>query len=128
MFCSQCGKEISENSVFCQFCGAQVKDQKQEEVIQVVEKSNDSTLKSETGPWKNFANVGLTLGIVAISTFFLIIPAVMCGIPGIVFSALGKRSEINESKATTGLVLSILGTILAISFPVLLSMFILYIG
>lgn len=124
MFCSQCGKEISENSVFCQFCGAQVKDQKQEEVIRVVEKSNDSTLKSETGPWKNFAKVGLTLGIVAISTFFLIVPAVMCGIPGIVFSALGKRSEINESKATTGLVLSILGTILAISYPFLF----LYIG
>ena len=26
MFCKQCGKEISEESHFCSFCGANVKD------------------------------------------------------------------------------------------------------
>ncbi len=120
MYCHQCGKEIIEDSTFCQFCGAKLNPQKQEVVVQENYKSSSSIEKVEEGPWRLMAAFGLALGIFSICSFFTIVFPVLCGIPGIVLSALGKRSEINNSKATVGLVLSILGTILGICFPIFL--------
>ncbi len=122
MYCHQCGKEVSEDAVFCRFCGTKLNLSKQEESVQQTYNSSSSIENVEKGPWKNFATTGFVLGIISICTFFMISPAIMCGIPGIVFAALGRRSEVNNSKATTGLVLSILGTILGICFPFIILM------
>ncbi len=119
MYCHQCGKEVSEDAVFCRFCGIKLNLSKQEGSVQ--QTYNSSSIENvEKGPWKNFATTGFVLGIISICTLFMMSPAIMCGIPGIVFSALGKRSNVNNSKATTGLVLSILGTIFGVILPFLI--------
>ena len=105
MYCKFCGRAIKDDANFCPFCGTKNEDH-QEEVVE-----RETTLV-EKGPWKNFAKAGMTLGIISISTFFICFPSLLCGIPGIVLSALGLRSKENKGKATSGLVLSIIGFIL----------------
>ena len=78
-------------------------------------------------PYKNKAIAGLILGVVAVSiwgiaSFLGAIPALICGIIGIILSSQGRRSPTQRTQATIGLVLSIIGLILAIlvSFIVLI--------
>ena len=63
--------------------------------------------------WDTFAMVGKILGIVGFITGFIII-GVGFGIPGIVFSALGKKSRNSDTNGSTiGLVLSILSIVVS---------------
>ena len=73
------------------------------------------------GPWKAFAIAGFASGIVALALFFIPYLGIGIGINGIVLSALGKRSVINRGKATAGLVMSIIATV--ISFIALILFF-----
>ncbi len=121
MYCYQCGKEVTEDAAFCQFCGTNLNPPKQEIVVQETYKSSSSIENREKSQSKSFATAGFTLGIISICTIFSLAIAVICGILGIIFSTLERRSEVNNSKATTGLVLSILGiglSILALIFSI----------
>lgn len=68
------------------------------------------------------ATAGLVLGIVTailgligwVLSVFGIIGLLVCGILGIIFSTLGRRSPTKKSAATVGLVLSIVGLVIGI--------------
>lgn len=69
------------------------------------------------------ATAGMVLGIISVASvivgwfiagIFLYIVAIACGITGIVLSAKGRKSVINKGQATAGLVLSIVGTAIAV--------------
>jgi len=47
MFCTNCGKQIAEDSVFCEFCGAKLSKAEQKETREVVEEQKIEVLKKE---------------------------------------------------------------------------------
>lgn len=110
MVCNKCGTKLDDKTYFCFFCGAKI-----EHNIRKVEESK--------GPWRSFAKWGYVLGIVSLAIILCVpivggIFAFIPGIIGIIFSALGKKSNAYRKKATTGLILSIVS--LPASFFILL--------
>lgn len=105
MYCKNCGKEHSDDALFCSYCGESI-----------VEKEPE---KKPARCWSIFAKVGEVLGIITIVTCWIPIfglYSLLPGIHGIVFAALGKHAKEQPymSKADAGLVLSIIGTILSV--------------
>lgn len=125
MFCRKCGKELRENAVFCDQCGAKV--EVVEEAIVVENEVIDVTTQPveeqqvERGPWKAFAKVGHILGIVSLATMW--IPFFVCcsiGFYGIVFSALGKKSVENKPIADKALKRNIAASIVSFVLTVVI--------
>lgn len=116
MFCKVCGKEVDNDSQFCPFCGADLRSE-----IEEVENAEQEPVKSSKGPWNAFALVGFILGIVSFVGSFVII-GMEIAIPGIIFSALGKKSEDEnkKAKASKGLKLSIAALIIGIVMSIIL--------
>lgn len=112
MFCRICGKEVADDVRFCPYCGADLSEQMTEEVVDAVEATSEN---DDNGPWKVFALIGFILGIVSLagSLFFI---GLTTGVPGIVFSILGKKSNNpdRQSQAAKGLKLSIWGLIVSV--------------
>lgn len=79
-----------------------------------MENGNKTTLTEPRGPWKAFAIAGFASGIAALSLFFIPYWGIVWGIQGIVLSALGKKSVVENGKASTGLVLSIIAVVLGV--------------
>lgn len=105
MFCKYCGKEHEEDALFCAYCGEPITEHQQE--------------KKPAKCWSVFARIGEILGIITIATCFIPIfglYSLIPGIHGIVFAGLGKNAKEQPyvSKASVGLTLSIVGTILSI--------------
>jgi hypothetical protein len=105
MYCKNCGKEHNDDALFCAFCGESI-----------VEKEPE---KKPAKCWSIFAGIAKALGIVTIATFWIPIfglYSMIPGIHGIVFGVLGKyaKEEPFVSKARSGFVLSLVGTILSI--------------
>ena len=117
MYCKKCGKQVEDGSSFCPYCGADLKEQE----VEVVEAEEQKPQESR-GPWKAFAIVGYVLGIVGFVTSFFLI-GLEFSVPGIVFSALGKKTsdENAKAKANKGLKLSIAGTIISIALTFVLA-------
>lgn len=88
-FCSNCGKELSEDKNVCLNCG-----------ISTGNLSNTDKIDRN-------ALVGFILGLVSIVTWIIPIFGYATGICGLVFSAKGMNSKVNKAKAITGLVLCI---------------------
>lgn len=84
MFCKNCGKKISDNSVFCEFCGTKLKEDvevktevevKSEVEKQKVEEAKPQEIQTtlvetkeenqEKGAWQGFAKAGRSLAVVA---------------------------------------------------------------
>lgn len=67
-------------------------------------------------PYSNKATTGLIFGIISLVAWLIpyigVVVCIVCGIIGIIFSAQGRRSFTKRGTATTGLVLSIIGTTL----------------
>ena len=110
MYCKKCGKEVEEGSAFCPYCGADLRDQ-EAEVID----ADDASVSEDNGPWKVFALIGFILGIISLAGSILFI-GLTTGVPGIVFSILGKKSSnpTRKSQAAKGLKMSIWGLILSV--------------
>ena len=105
MYCKYCGKEHNDESLFCSYCGEQITEKKEE--------------NKPAKCWSVFAKVGFVLGIITIATCWIPIfglYSLLPGIHGIVFAALGNKANQQPfmRNATTGLALSIVGTILSI--------------
>lgn len=115
MYCSKCGALLENNAKFCSKCG-----QKIEEVeVEVVPEEQKVVFenKEEKGPWKVFAKLGNTFGILTfIFGFIPILNYISMALSqfGIVFSALGKKSVNYRAKANSGLIFSILGLVFSI--------------
>ena len=93
-FCPKCGKELNEGENFCANCG--------------------NTVMSPEQKADKFAVTGMVLGLVSIVAWLLPLIGYPVSICGIVFSAKGLKSETGKSKATAGLVLSIIFLILTL--------------
>ena len=133
MYCENCGRKYPKGTVYCEYCGAKLKEDVFEDEG-VNPQNNAAQENSDTGVqanptyqcypkqpkcWTIFAKLGFAFGLVSlIGSFipFIGIAFVDLSIPGIVFSALGKKvyDPNVHSKASTGLVLSIIATITTI--------------
>ena len=117
MYCKKCGKMVEDGSAFCPYCGADLREQQVEEVKESEEAEvlEATPTNEDNGPWKVFALLGFILGIVSLagSLFFI---GLTTGVPGIVFSILGKKSSNpdKQAKAAKGLKLSIWGLVISI--------------
>lgn len=98
MFCSKCGKEISNDAVICINCGCAV----QKVATPATNSSFNSGKKSQ---------VSLVLGIIGIVSAWLF--ALVGHITSIIGIILGIK-EYRETGRMTGLVLSIIGEVCAI--------------
>lgn len=130
MFCTQCGKELNDDANFCHYCGTKVLKRKEnifqnniENDIKNYEYDSKIDLRVEKGPWKGFAVTGFILGIICLSTFIFVYPAIELGIFGIIFSALGRKSKVANGKATIGLVFSIVSFVLAIFVAIFIDVY-----
>ena len=111
MYCKYCGKELPEDAKFCPSCGKSI-DAKNESVV--YETTPAYTLPKEPKVWITFAKIGKVLGVISIAICWIpMLTLSTVGIPGIVFSALGKKSKLYNNEAHTGFTLSLLGTIIS---------------
>ena len=121
MYCKKCGKMVEDGSAFCPYCGADLREQQAEakEVDEFV--AEPVTENEDNGPWKVFALVGFILGIVSLAGAIFTV-GLYTGIPGIVLSALGKKSKDpdRQEKAAKGLKLSIAGLIVSVVVEIIL--------
>lgn len=116
MYCKKCGKMVEDGSAFCPYCGADLREQQVEEVKENEEAEvlEATPTNEDNGPWKVFALVGFILGIVSLAGSIFML-GLTTGVPGIVFSILGKKSNNpdKQEKAAKGLKLSIWGLIVS---------------
>lgn len=105
MKCQYCGFENEEGAKYCAGCGEKIIEA--EYVEPVIEQESPHVPKC----FDVFAKLGFGLGLGGlIGCIFFGLGYIAC-VPGIVFSALGKKSIEFHSKANVGLILSIIGTI-----------------
>lgn len=111
-FCKNCGSALSDDFKFCQNCGAKCENEGGGEGIKEVLFIRQSAAAPQSaeyetkGPWKAFAKVGKTIGL--ISFIWSLIPffgiwAITLANTGIDFSILGKVYRKNGSCIKTGL-------------------------
>lgn len=108
MKCNVCGKENIDEAKFCAGCGNELVEEVSGEVVE--EPQTPHVPKC----FDVFAKLGFGLGLGGLIGCVLIGLGYIVAIPGIVFSALGRKSIKYHDKAKKGLVLSIIGTILGI--------------
>ena len=94
MYCRNCGKELNENAMFCDQCGAKVSVD-ENEVVELT-KQMEEVIEEPKGPWKVFAIVGYVLGIVNLVLVLLPFYSLIMSVYGIVLSALGKKSIVKR--------------------------------
>ena len=125
MYCEHCGNFIEEGQVFCQSCGARV--------TPVIDATVNSASTAPTATpaerkkakcWSIFAGVGFGVALGSLLTFWFGAFAMITAQFGLVFSILGRVSDVpsSRSKATAGIILSIIAFVLSIlSYVVLIA-------
>lgn len=98
-FCSNCGAELNEEQVICLKCGVAIKNN-------TVQRQVNSSANNNASSDKH-AVTGFILGLVSIAAWFIPLFGYPVTICGIVFSSKGLKSKTNKTKATVGLILSI---------------------
>lgn len=126
MYCSNCGSKLRDEDKFCSNCGFEVEEVETVEVEPVEEEPIEKKpLPKGSKVWDVFAIIGFITGLATFvaSILTLFIGEIYLGIAisGIVFAALGKKSNKYRSKAKVGLGFSIAAT--AISATSLLFIF-----
>ncbi len=142
-YCKHCGAQIEDTAAFCPNCGTNVSDDAvnfntsepqfseyqptQPQPTQPVQPAQyqpyqdyNSVVNQQNGSSNGFSIAGLVLGIVACVFFwfsFINTIALILGIVGIILAIMGsKKAKATGGPtgiATAGLVLSIIGTVLA---------------
>lgn len=110
MNCKKCGKELTDDMIFCPICGEKI----YRNVIDIVEE--EKAEETENGPWKVFARFGSIFAKISLCIFWLAGVGINLGILGIVFSCLGKKSKSRRKMAEVGFKRSLIATILALGF------------
>lgn len=105
-FCANCGNELDENADLCLKCGA------------LVSKKETKNAQTNVDVDKQ-ATTGFTFGLTSIITWLIPLFGYITTICGIVYSAKGLKSTKNKTKATVGLVLSIIFLIVTITNSIL---------
>ena len=118
MFCRNCGARLEENQKFCKECGQPLQQDNSQE-NNVVNETNKA-VPTQSKCWTVFSGVGLGLGIGGLATFWWPFVGFMTSICGMIFSVLGRKSVTAKGRATTGLILSIIGLVLGLMFTVTL--------
>lgn len=103
-YCSNCGNELDDNADYCLKCGANVS-----------KKDN----KTDQDNCDKQATTGFTFGLTSIITWIIPLFGYITTICGIVYSLKGLKSIQNKTKATIGLVLSIIFLIITITNSIL---------
>ena len=123
MYCRQCGKEISEETRFCPVCGAKQFEEHSGSVSHDDPFTTTTEIQDKPAKcWSVFAKVGKILGIIAISICWLPLYGALVGVPGIVFSCLGRKAIDDEAirNRSIGLKLAIAGTVISIVWYIVL--------
>lgn len=140
--CEGCGVELLEGTVFCPYCGAQIKS-KEATPVEIIDNANGDTYsygepKKENKAFKVFAVLGMVFGWINLGLLFistvtfntLVLPylAVLGGlelsVPGLVFSCIGKKSTSNRGKAKFGFIVNLLSIIIFFILFIVLSILI----
>lgn len=121
MFCSQCGKQNSDQANFCQYCGSAMMGPSPSPVGQVsvidpvvVSQAEHDEAKSKNG----LAIIGLIAACIGLglSVVFYMIGGMLMGIPlcvaGIVLSAISLKRAASKALSITGLIIGIVGAVL----------------
>ncbi len=116
MKCNVCGKENIDEAKFCAGCGNELVETVEAEVIEdvTVEAVEEPQIPHVPKCFDVFAKLGFGLGLGGLIGCLLFGFGYVVAMPGIVFSALGKRSIKYHNKARKGLVLSVLGTVIGL--------------
>ena len=125
MNCETCGREVQPGEKFCQGCGAEIVEKKEEvkatETAYTVEAPTSQIMepakKAEPAVDKpGFAIAGLVLGIVtSVAWLLMFLISYVTGIVGIIMSVKGLKTS-RKGMAVAGLVLCIVGLVLTIGF------------
>jgi len=113
MYCKMCGKEISDETVNCPFCGAVQKSDYLPEVT-FTQQNNVSTLDT-------YAIVAIVTSLIGLFTGYI------STIVGFIFGILGRKSQKYGGLAKAGIAISVISFILKLIAIVLLSVFSIYI-
>ena len=121
MYCRNCGKELNEETRFCPACGSRQYGEGNQSHQTYDDPFTTSTVTNEIEDdkpakcWSVFAMIGKILGIVAIAICWLPMYGVIAGVPGIVFSCLGRKAIDEDAirNRTIGLKLAIAGTVVS---------------
>lgn len=127
MYCRHCGKELNDEARFCPACGAKQFEESPQSQGSMYDDSFTTATATEIEDkpakcWSVFAKVGKILGIIAIAICWLPMYGALAGVPGIVFSCLGRKAIDAEaiSNRSLGLKLSIAGTVISVVWFIIL--------
>ena len=93
IYCSKCGKQNTEDSMFCVGCGAPL--------------SQQTNYKPTMQPGKGFAIASLVCGILSFFCY-----GIVPGVLAIVFGVVAKNKGCTDNTASAGIVLGIIGIVL----------------
>ena len=115
MYCSNCGSKLRNEDKFCSQCGFEVEEVETVEVEPVEEEPIEKKpIPKGSKVWDVFAIIGFVSGLATFvaSLLTIFIGEIYLGIAisGIVFAALGKKSNKYRSKAKVGLGFAIAAT------------------
>lgn len=98
-FCTNCGNKLDDQADVCLKCGVMV---------------NKPVTSSTTNDYAKNANTGFILGLISIIAWFIPLFGYPVTICGIVNSTKGLKANEGKTKATVGLVLSIIFLVLTL--------------
>ena len=127
MFCTNCGKQLAEGSVYCTACGARLRVDNGVQPLPLTSNGNgenkpispaylNNHLNANGSPekGKNYAIASMVLGIISVVTWFFgtfAFISVVCGIIGLLLASQSKKQGYNGGIRTAGFVLSLIGLI-----------------
>lgn len=120
MYCSKCGREISENAAFCSNCGqaVNVNEKQKEPYVEPLHYQYSSEPKRKEAD--GYAIASLVLGILG----FFCLP-IIGGILAIVFGNMSLRENGQSTMARVGKILGIIGlSIMIICVVVIVACFV----
>ena len=110
-YCGNCGNELSSDSKFCTYCGAQINEVVETEVVEENETS-EVTVKTDETKTNGFAIAGFVLALVSLFINLWGLIGILAVIfSGIGISCTGPNKEKGRGLAVAGLIIGIISVI-----------------